>query len=37
MKVLDVGTGPGDVALLAAELVGHEGRVVGLDENPEVL
>lgn len=37
MKVLDVGTGAGDVALLAAELVGPEGGVVGLDQNPKVL
>lgn len=37
MTVLDVGTGAGDVALLAADLVGPRGRVVGLDENPEVL
>ena len=31
MSVLDIGTGAGDVALLAASLVGVSGRVVGLD------
>jgi ubiquinone/menaquinone biosynthesis C-methylase UbiE len=33
MKVLDIGTGAGDVALLAADLVGQEGAVVGIDLN----
>jgi ubiquinone/menaquinone biosynthesis C-methylase UbiE len=37
MRVLDVGTGAGDVALLAAELVGPTGRVVGLDQDPQIL
>jgi ubiquinone/menaquinone biosynthesis C-methylase UbiE len=37
MKVLDLGCGPGDVSLLAAELVGETGRVVGVDTNPAVL
>ena len=37
MKVLDVGSGAGDVALLAAELVGPSGVVVGVDSNPAVL
>jgi SAM-dependent methyltransferase len=37
MKVLDVGTGPGDVALLVAELVSHEGTVTGIDFNPELI
>ena len=37
MKVLDVGSGAGDVALLAAELVGPMGHVVGVDRDPEVL
>lgn len=31
MRVLDVGSGAGDVAFLAAELVGTEGQVVGTD------
>ena len=33
MTVLDVGSGAGDVALLAADLVGSKGRVVGVDRN----
>jgi SAM-dependent methyltransferase len=37
MRVLDVGTGAGDVALMAAEIVGTSGGVVGVDRNPEVL
>jgi SAM-dependent methyltransferase len=37
MRVLDVGTGAGDVALVAAELVGPTGQVVGLDQNPAIL
>jgi ubiquinone/menaquinone biosynthesis C-methylase UbiE len=37
MKVLDVGSGAGDVALLAADLVGPSGSVVGIDANPLVL
>jgi len=31
MRVLDVGSGSGDIALLAAELVGPQGEVVGVD------
>src|SRR4029453_8587635 len=31
MRVLDVGSGAGDVAFLAAELVGDAGEVVGVD------
>src|SRR5262252_6558558 len=30
-RVLDIGSGMGDVALLAAQLVGPQGRVVGID------
>jgi FkbM family methyltransferase len=37
MRVLDVGCGAGDVSFLAAELVGPEGSVVGIDVNPAVL
>ena len=37
MKVLDIGSGAGDVAMAAAELAGPEGRVVGVDVNPEIL
>ncbi len=36
-RVLDAGTGAGDVALMAAEIVGPSGGVVGVDRNPEVL
>jgi ubiquinone/menaquinone biosynthesis C-methylase UbiE len=32
MRVLDVGSGPGDVAFLAAQLVGSGGSVVGTDK-----
>jgi len=37
MKVLDVGSGAGDVALLVADLVGPAGRVVGVDMNAGIL
>ena len=37
MKVLDLGSGAGDVALLVADLVGPEGSVVGVDMNAEIL
>ena len=37
MKVLDVGTGAGDVALLAAGLAGREGTVIGIDFNAELI
>jgi ubiquinone/menaquinone biosynthesis C-methylase UbiE len=37
MKVLGVGSGAGDVALLAADLVGPDGTVVGVDTNPLIL
>jgi ubiquinone/menaquinone biosynthesis C-methylase UbiE len=37
MRVLDVGSGAGDVAFLAADLVGPTGSVVGVDLNPQVL
>lgn len=37
MKVLDIGSGAGDVAMAAVELVGPKGRVVGVDINAEIL
>ncbi len=37
MKVLDIGCGPGDVTLLAADLVGPTGHVVGVDMNPAIV
>jgi ubiquinone/menaquinone biosynthesis C-methylase UbiE len=37
MTVLDVGSGAGDVAFAAADLVGPTGRVIGADLNPAIL
>ena len=37
MKVLDIGSGAGDVALTLAEFVGNDGAVVGVDVNAEIL
>src|SRR5262245_59415878 len=37
MRVLDIGSGMGDVAMLAADIVGPGGRVVGVDRDPAVL
>jgi len=34
MRVLDVGSGSGDVSLLAADLVGWDGYVLGVDRSP---
>ena len=34
MRVLDVGSGSGDVSFLAADLVGPEGYVLGVDRSP---
>jgi ubiquinone/menaquinone biosynthesis C-methylase UbiE len=33
-RVLDLGCGPGDVSLIAAEIVGPGGHVVGVDRSP---
>ena len=37
MRVLDLGCGMGDVSLLAAELVGPNGSIVGIDRDPATL
>ena len=37
MRVLDLGCGAGDVSMLAAELVGAAGSVVGIDRNQDVI
>jgi ubiquinone/menaquinone biosynthesis C-methylase UbiE len=37
MRVLDLGCGAGDVSMLAAELVGPSGSVIGIDRNPQVV
>ena len=37
MKVLDVGSGAGDVALTIVEFVGDEGKVIGVDLNADIL
>ena len=37
MRVLDVGCGVGDVSFRAAELVGPDGAVVGIDADPRAL
>ena len=37
MRVLDVGSGAGDVAFLVADLVGESGEVVGVDRAPAAL
>ena len=36
MRILDVGSGSGDVTLLAADLVGDKGSVVGVDRAPAI-
>lgn len=36
-RVLDVGSGVGDVALLTASVVGHTGSVLGIDRDPMAL
>ena len=35
MRVLDLGCGPGDVSMLAADLVGPSGSVIGIDRSLE--
>ena len=37
MRVLDVGSGVGDVALLSADIVGPGGRVLGIDRDAAAL
>ena len=37
MRVLEIGSGAGDVALTLAELVGPTGKVVGVDVNAKIL
>lgn len=37
MKVLDIGSGAGNVAALAADAVGPEGHVVGIDIDPDAV
>lgn len=37
MRVIDLGTGVGDVALAVADLVGPTGKVVGIDQSEESL
>jgi hypothetical protein len=37
MKVLDIGSGAGNVSFVAAGLVGESGQVVGVDSNPVIV
>lgn len=37
MKVLDLGSGAGDVAMLVAQMVGPTGTVIGVDMNPKIV
>ena len=37
MRILDVGCGAGDVSLLAAEMVGTSGSIVGIDRSAEAI
>ena len=37
MRVLDIGCGAGDVTFVAADLVGPDGSVVGVDRSPDAL
>lgn len=37
MRVLDLGSGPGDVSFLVAEIVGPQGSVIGVERDPAQL
>jgi SAM-dependent methyltransferase len=37
MRVLDVGSGPGDVSFVAARLVGPSGSILGVDAAPDMI
>lgn len=37
MRVLDLGSGPGDVSFLVADIVGPDGHVLGLERDPAQL
>ncbi len=37
MRVLDIGSGPGNVSFVAARLVGPTGSVLGVDAAPEMV
>lgn len=37
MRVLDLGSGAGNVAMLAAELVGPSGMILGIDRDPDAV
>jgi ubiquinone/menaquinone biosynthesis C-methylase UbiE len=37
MRVLDLGSGMGDLAFVAAELIGPTGQVVGVDRSPDTV
>src|SRR3954452_16078070 len=37
MRVLDLGSGVGDLSLLAADIVGPAGSVLGIDQSPEAV
>ena len=37
MRVLDVGSGAGDVSFLVASMIGHRGSVLGIDRSPEAV
>jgi ubiquinone/menaquinone biosynthesis C-methylase UbiE len=37
MRILDVGCGAGDVSFIAADLVGSQGEVIGVDRSPNAI